>query len=236
MRITVNLIATRKYHVFVQPLIDSICKYFLLRHSININLFFDFTQASAYKGDDRVSITYHQIPSYGFPLATLLRYRIMSSIDYDCDYIVYLDVDYLIVSEIDENILGPLVGVLHPGFSVVGGGSWSTDESSLAYVPPEKRIKYICGGTQAGAKDNFIAMINLLADRIDCDTSNGVKAEWNDEAHINWYFSECPDAFKILDSSYCMPDREELTKLWRINHLPKRILALSKNHSEFQLP
>lgn len=235
MHINVNLIATRKYHVFVQPLIDSISKYFLLRHEITVNVFTDNTHI-LYTGDQRVKIVYHEIPSYGFPDATLLRYRIMSSIEYDCDYIVYLDVDYLIVSEVGENILGPLVAVLHPGFSVVGGGSWSTDEKSLAYVAPEKRVKYICGGTQSGSKEDFSTMMTVLAERIDGDTSRGVKAEWNDEAHVNWYFSEYPEAFKVLDSSYCMPDKEELAKLWKIDHLPKRILALSKNHSEFQQP
>lgn len=233
MHINVNIIATRKYHVFVQPLIDSVCKYFLLRHEIEINLFND--RNTLYATDKRVSIKYHDIPSYGFPMATLMRYRIMSSIKYDCDYICYLDADYLLVGEVSEAILGPIVAVLHPGFAEMGGGSWCSDERSLAYTKPENRKQYFAGGTQAFSKDHGIAIMNLLANRIDTDTANGVKAEHNDESAWNWYLSENA-GFKILDSSYCMPDREELAKLWKIDHLPKRILALSKNHSEFQQP
>lgn len=234
MNINVNLIATRKYPVFVQPLIDSICKYFLLKHTIIINIFTDNTIPS-YFGDDRVSIVKHFIPSYGFPAATLYRYAIMSTINYDCDYIVYLDVDYLIIKEVDESILAPIVAVLHPGFAEMGGGSWCNDKNSLAYTKPENRKQYFCGGTQIFSKDHGVAVMRLLAERIEDDSRRGVKAEWNDESHFNWYLSE-NGGFKVLDSSYCMPDREELTKLWKIDHLPKRILALSKNHAEFQQP
>lgn len=234
MKITINLIATRRYPIFVQPLIDSIVKYFLLRHKININLFTDNTIPSYY-GDERVKIVRHHIPPYGFPDATLLRYRIMSSIEYDCDYIFYLDVDYLIVSEIDEEILAPIVAVLHPGFSVVGGGSWCDDEKSLAYTNPENRKQYYCGGTQGGSKDHYVAIMNLLANRIDDDTSRGVKAEWNDEQHWNQYLSES-GGFKVLDSRYCMVEQQHLRELWKIDHLVPKIIALSKDHAQFQQP
>ena len=243
MKVTINLISTRKYHVFVEPLLKSVSEYFLLRHSVHVNIFTDAldkeysAEIPLYKSrrESPVSIQTHKIESYGFPSATLLRYRIMSSIEYDCDYIFYLDVDYLIVSEVDEEIFGPIVAVLHPGFSVVGGGSWCADENSLAYTNPANRKQYFCGGTQGGSKDHYVAVMNLLAERIDDDTRRGVKAEWNDEQHWNWYLSE-NGGYKILDSSYCMPDREELAKLWKIGHLPKRILALSKDHKEFQQP
>lgn len=234
MHINVNLIATRKYHVFVQPLIDSICKYFLLKHDITINLFTDDLNRN-YDGDPRVEIKQHLIPSYGFPEATLLRYRIMSSIEYDCDYIVYLDVDYLIVSEVGDDILGPIVAVLHPGFSVVGGGSWSTDKKSLSYTEPENRIRYYCGGTQGGSKDHYVAIMKLLANRIDDDTRRGVKAEHNDESAWNWFLSQT-GGYKILDSRYCMVQQPHLQRLWKIDHLEPKILALEKSHEEFQQP
>lgn len=234
MHININIIATRRYHIFVQPLIDSICKYFLLRHKITINLFSDDLEKQ-YDGDDRVSVDTWLIDSYGWPEATLLRYRIMSGIHYDCDYIFYLDADYIISSEVDEEILGPIVAVLHPGFSIVGGGSWCTDERSMAFTKPENRENYFCGGTSGGSKDHYVAIMNLLADRIDDDTSRGIKAEHNDEQHWNWYLSQT-GGVKILDCSYCMVEQEHLRKLWKIDHLTPKILALSKNHSEFQQP
>ena len=84
MKIAINIIATNKYIQFVQPLVDSIEKYFLVDHDILINL---FTDQDAVIVHNRTDIKIHKIPSYGFPEATLLRYHIMTGIDYDCDYI-----------------------------------------------------------------------------------------------------------------------------------------------------
>lgn len=232
MKICVNLIVTRKYHVFAQPLIDSICKYFLLRHTIEINLFTDNTELE-YFGDERVSIVKHKIPSYGFPEATLFRYRTMCSIEYDCDYIYYLDVDYLIVSEIDEDFFGDIVAVLHPGFMCMGGGSWCTDENSLAFTFEHDRILYFAGGTQGGRCEYYCAIMRRLRDWIDDDEKRGVRVEWNDEGYWNAIVPLIKNP-KILDSSYCFVQQPSLQKLWKIDHLIPKILALEKNHNEIR--
>ncbi len=61
-------------------------------------------------------------------------------------------------------------------------------------------------------------------------------AEYHDESHLNCLISKMIDRSKlvILDSSYCQPEQQYLQKLWGIDHLPKRILALEKNHSEIR--
>jgi Glycosyltransferase family 6 len=234
-RVVVCLIVTKKYHIFVQPLIDSIKKYFLLRHQIEIVLFTDDVEIE-YKGDERVKITKDLIVSYGFPEATLYRYKIMTSRTYNCDYIYYLDVDYLIVNEIDEEIFGDgLVAVLHPGFfsGVNGYGSWCDDERSNAYTFPENRKKYYCGGTQGGSYEHYYRAMQRMARDIADDEKRGVKAEWNDEAHFNKLLSELKN-FKVLRPSYCTPEPPHLRKLWKIDHIQPKILALDKNHTEIR--
>lgn len=232
MKIGICLIATRKYKIFVNPLVESIKKYFLLNHSVEIHLFIDDMDFEC-DGDDRVKIIKDLIPPYGFPDATLLRYQTMTSKTYQCDYLYYLDVDYLIVSEIDEEILGDVVAVLHPGFSCVGGGSWCTDEKSNAYTYSENRLQYFCGGTSGGKTEYYLRIMNRLKREIEDDEKRGVRAEHNDESHWNRYLSELK-SFKILDSSYCMVEQQHLRDRWKINHLEPKIIALKKNHSEIR--
>lgn len=234
MKVCICLISTGKYWQFVQPLIDSICKYFLLRHQIEIHLFTDNLERE-FTGNDRVQIFKELIPSYKFPEATLFRYAIMTSKKYNCDYIYYLDVDYLIVSEVDEEIFGNLVAILHPGFSCVGGGSWCNNELSTAYTFKEKRKQYFCGGTQGGCYSTYYKAMQEMDNNIKSDEDYGVRSEWNDEGHWNKLLSELPsDAFKILDSSYCFVEQPHLQKLWKIDHLNPKILALAKDHKSIR--
>lgn len=232
MKVAICLIATKKYKSFIQPLVDSIKKYFLINHEIEITVFIDDIDFEVV-GDERVKVVKDLIVSYGFPEATLFRYAIMTSKDYQCDYIYYLDVDYLINDFVDEEIFGNIVAVLHPGFSVVGGGSWCFDKDSNAYTYPENRVQYFCGGTQGGAYEYYYPLMKRLKEQIEDDEKRGVRAEHNDESHWNKVLSEMK-SFKILDSSYCMVQQPHLQKLWKIDNLPKRIIALEKNHAEIR--
>lgn len=234
MLIHVNLIATKKYHIFVQPLINSIKKFFLLKHKIQIKLFTDNLELD-YVGDERVSIVKYQIPSYKFPYATLYRYKIMtdSGVTYIGDYIFYLDVDYLIVDEVGEEILDVLVCVSHPGFHTSREGSWETNQLSTAYTYPERRIQYFAGGTQGGSTKFYYSMMRVLADNIKFDESRNIIAVWHDESHWNKILSEL-DEKKILTPSYCMPEEEHLRVSWGIDNFIPKILALKKNHQEIR--
>lgn len=233
MTIGICLIVTRKYSVFLQPLVDSIKKYFLLNHTIEIHVFID-DLAIPCEGDERVKVYRELIASYKFPEVTLFRYAIMCSKKYTCDYLYYLDVDYLCVSEITEEILHDgLVAVLHPGFSMVGGGSWCTDKASNAYTFPEYRKQYFCGGTQGGSTEHYYRAMEQMKIMIEDDERRKVRAEHNDEQHWNKLLSE-HKSFKILDSSYCMVQQPHLQKLWRIDRLTPKILALEKQHEEIR--
>tara|TARA_R110000868_G_scaffold177772_2_gene416817 strand:+ start:6848 stop:7558 length:711 start_codon:yes stop_codon:yes gene_type:complete len=230
-QITLLLIATKQYKQFVQPLLEGVKKYFLINHDITVELFVD--ELGTYNGDERVKVNQTLIVSYGFPQATLKRYEIMTGKTYSCDYLYYLDIDSAIVDTIDEEIFGNIVAIEHPGFSVLGGGSWCTDEKSNAYTFPENRVKYFCGGTQGGKYEYYYRAMQRMKREINDDEKRGVKAEHNDEGHWNKYLSELK-SFKVLDSRYCMVQQPHLQHAWGISHLSAKILALEKNHDEIR--
>lgn len=231
-KVVVCLIVTRKYHIFVQPLIDSIKKYFLLRHQIEIVLFTDDIEID-YKGDERVKITKDLIVSWGFPLITLKRYEIMTSRTYDCSYIYYIDVDALVVAEVDESIFGDIVAVRHPGFEKMGGGSWETNKQSNAYTYEENRIAYWAGGFGGGSYERYYPLMKRMKRDIQDDEKNGVMPIWHDESIWNFYLSELK-SFTKLNSAYCMPEPFHLRKAWRIDGIEPKILMLDKDHKSIR--
>ena len=139
------LVCTRKYFVFVQPLLDSVEKYFLVDHDLMVILFTDDVHKK-YKFNR--NIVYVEIPSYKYPEVTLRRYHYVTEhkeLFEKSDVIWYLDVDSLCVAPITDEVLPDergLVAVIHPGFFTGGFGSHGTHERSLAYMPPEKRTQY----------------------------------------------------------------------------------------------
>lgn len=235
-QISILLIATNKYSQFVQPLIDSIEKYFLLNHDVTIHL---FTDKLFIAKTNRCLFKQYAIPSYGFPQATLYRYKIFTEHDVflsDSDYIFYLDVDMQVVSEVGDEILGEgLTAVHHPGFFSNGGyGSSNCNPKSNAFVHKNKRYNYFAGGFQGGVTSLYLRICRILSHRIKEDETNGVMAEWHDETHWNWALNDFLNGcgFRKQPPSYCMVEDVERRKLWGINHFEPKIIALNKNHKE----
>lgn len=233
----VLIIATNKYWQFVQPLLDSINKYFLPDNNLVIHLFID--EYREYKVGERMSMKQYFIEPYKFPYASLYRYQIFRDniMLSNEDYLYYLDADMLITDTIGTEILNELTVVHHPGFySNNGWGSPNVDERSTAYFPAEKRKEYVAGGFNGASAKEFMKISNILAHNISIDEDNGVMAEYHDETHLNKLISTMSDRSKlvVLDSSYCQPEQPYLQKAWKIDHLPKRIIALSKDHQKIR--
>lgn len=228
-QITLLLIATKQYKQFVQPLLEGVKKYFLKNHDVTVELFTD--EIRPYEGDERVKVNQTLIVSYGFPQATLYRYKIFTAKKYECDYYYYSDIDMAFVSEVGEEIFGNIVATRHPGF-YNGGGSWCDDKNSLAYTEPENRYRYYAGGFQGGGEKYYRAM-KQMALHIDEDERNGVMAEWHDEQHFNRYLSECK-GYKELSPAYCMVEQQELREKWGVGKIEPKIIALAKDHNEIR--
>ena len=98
-----------------------------LECSLEFNLFTDNIEVARkgaldLQGD--AEFIFSEIPNYGWPEATLLRYEILQKLDFEsnCDFILYIDSDMLVLKPFihtlsPNNWTNGLATVLHPGFS-----------------------------------------------------------------------------------------------------------------------
>lgn len=228
--IGVLVLATNRYREFLQLLVDSIDKH--IKHEKRI---FVFTEEYILISSD-TDIRFIKIPPYKFPWISLYRYQIFHDNKEhlsDMTHLLYLDVDMDIVSDLGEEIMTDgLLAVRHPGFWKGGWGSNNNLRESLSYLPEELRYNYYCGGVQGGETKTYLAACKILSDRIRQDELNAVTAEWHDETHWNWLLKQDMFSFVSLDPSYCMVEELHRRKLWGIDHLKPKIIALTKNHEE----
>lgn len=220
------VIATNKYIQFVTPLWESVKQHFLPGHEVTMFVFTNRTDFVPEPG--QVAIPQQHI---AWPGPTLFRYNIFSGAKdklQEQDYLFYCDADMRFVDTVGDEVLGDLVGTIHPGFfdKPRQAFTYETRPNSLAYVKPEEGTKYFAGGFNGGKTQNFLAMCEKLAHNIGEDYKRGVIAVWHDESHMNRYFIDNPPTVQ-LSPAYCYPES------WSIP-FEKRLLALDKNHKEIR--
>lgn len=236
MKIGIFLICTGKYDIFLQPLIDSLDKYFFTKDPLVIYLFSDKTPAL--KMSKRISLVRYRIEHKPFPSPTLHRYKYFSTLArVTTDYVFYMDVDMKLVGRVDREILPfkkehqGIVATLHPGF-YRGGGGWCNNKDSLAYTQEDLRNKYYAGGFQGGRTKEYLKLCKILADNITCDEKKNVIATWHDESHWNAYLNQKTP--KSLTPQYCMVEEKHLRSEWGIDHFTPKIIALAKDHEKLR--
>lgn len=218
------IVATGKYIQFVPPLIQSAQKHFCKNHEVS---YFVFTDQQL---DFSERVTRVEQMRMGWPYDTMNRYHIYyknQDLFANQDFLFAIDADMLFVGDVGDEILGDLVAVLHPGF-VNKRGSYETDARSLAYVGEQEGAYYFAGGFYGGTRDAMLSLFQTNIRNIDIDLKQGIIALWHDESHWNRYCIDHPPSV-ILNPSYCYPEN------WHLPY-PKKLLALDKNHSEFQIP
>jgi histo-blood group ABO system transferase len=226
-KVALCIIATNNYIDFVPPLLESAEAYFLSGHQVDYHVFSNKLFITAYH-----NLTFHEIEHQPWPEMTLRRYHIMSQVDFSgYDYVFYCDSDMLFVASVGDEIFGQLVAVQHPGY-FRGGGGWEMNRNSNAWMPECKRKNYIAGGFQGGS--DYVKAFTHLKQMIDEDMDKGCVARWHDESYWNRLKSISGGRFKFLDPSYCMVEEPEKRKLWGIDHLQPKIIALAKEHSKYQ--
>ncbi len=230
MKIGLLVIATNKYIQFVNPLWDSVRQNFMAGHDVTMFIFTNMPHQpdNTIPGYQQIVIPQKHIP---WPGPTLFRYNIFSSAKEHLekmDYLFYCDADMRFVAPVGEEILGNLVGTIHPGFyaSPRSQFTYETNTNSTAFVPFHEGTKYFAGGFNGGTASSFLKMAKILSDRISDDYRRGVIAVWHDESHMNRYFIDNPPDVE-LSPSYCYPES------WNIN-FEKKLLALDKNHKEIR--
>ena len=232
-KIALCIIATNDYINFVPELIKSADKHFLSVHKVDYHVFTNHEKPVCEFDFDARFIWYHNIKHQPWPLLTLHRYHIIANYDLSSyDYVFYIDADSLFVSPIGDEILNEMTVVSHPGYFVNGGGSWENDIKSFAYTPKAFRKNYVCGGFNGGSK--FLHYAALMRQNINNDLASGIIAIWHDESHLNNMFAHYREQFTLMPADYMMPESIDKRKAWGISKIQPKILALEKNHKEYQ--
>ena len=157
MKISINIIATGKYEIYIDPLIESIEKFFMTGHDIKIIL---YTDSIKFAENLRNNLHVIQIENEPWPNPTLKRFHYFllgEKIIENSDFTFYIDVDSLFINKVDlhPGEMHGIIPTLHPGFY----GKVGTPERnprSKAYLPVDSDNLYFCGGFFGGNSKFFI--------------------------------------------------------------------------------
>ena len=221
------IMATGKYTVFLPQLVASADKYFLPGHN---RTYFIFTDGEVPQLDGVVRIEQMRL---GWPFDTMLRFAVYAKATAhfaNCDYLFACDADMLFVDTVGDEILGKRVATQHPGFILPNQRreDYERNPLSTAYVRQNEGLYYFAGGFYGGTKEEFLRLLRVCVGNIDQDLARNFTAKWHDESHLNRYFIDNHPPV-ILSPSYCYPEH------WDLPFEPK-LMALSKDHKEFQIP
>lgn len=221
-KIGVCITATGRYDAFAVQLIQSAKKFFLQDNHVT---YFVFTDGTIEESEDVKKIYQSRL---GWPYDTMMRFEIYlknQELFDGYDYLFALDADMLFVGDVGDEILGDLVGTIHPGY-YNQRGTYETRRKSKACVRSREGEHYFAGGFYGGSREEFLKLLAVTSTNINIDLSHKVTAIWHDESHLNRYFIDHPPTVK-LNPSYCYPEN------WNIP-FAKKLLALDKNHSELR--
>jgi hypothetical protein len=250
-KIALCIVATNNYCDFVVPLIESAEKYFLAdqvgistkegqswlrKHNVHYHIFsnnMNMWMVKLSASDSTPRIHMHVIDHEPWPAMTLNRYDMILGANlkgYDAVY--YIDADSRFVAPVGDEVLQNMVVVAHPGYYIKGNGSWETNPKSHAFVSPVLKNHYVCGGFQGGR--NFLEYAEIMQRNIEADTASGITAVWHDESHLNAIYGQYRNHITLLPCDYMMPESLEKRKAWRIASINPKILALEKDHKNYQ--
>jgi histo-blood group ABO system transferase len=196
-KVTLNLIATNKYTLFLDDIIQSARDMFVNDCKLSFIIYTDSQDITDSPDIERV-----QIPSESWPMPTLKRFHYFLSgrekIE-KSDFSFYVDVDSIFRKQLplSDMIIGDkgTIGTLHPGFTLISLNPQGTPErnpKSSAFIERGANENYYCGGFFGADSKSFIEMAEKISTNIDLDLENDIIAIWHDESHLNKYFMNNP--------------------------------------------
>ena len=214
MKVAITFIGTNKYLNFLPQYYENIKENFLPNTEKVILVFTDGD------GDFPNDVKYFNQEHLEWPYITLKRFEIINkarSVIEDCDWLVFIDADALVVDKITEEEFfqdKPFFGVHHPCHALgmqphtTAPGAYDQNKLSEAYVDLSDGLPpvYWQGCFWGGKVPQVCAMIDELEARVNRDLENNVIALWHDESQINKYFLEKGDEVHTFGPEYAFPE------------------------------
>ena len=234
-KVSIFVIATKSYFDYALTLVESITKSYDGKSHVQFILLTDrdTSKLTITKTSSFFTFDSFQIPSYGWPEATLLRFHLMWEhwSHVAGSIVMYLDADTKIVAPLNFQDLSQfcnhplsngITPVLHPGYYKRSPalnlifrtrfGPWETNRKSTAYISSNHREHYVCGGVFWGLRDAFRKLCTEIISQIDVDLENKIVAKCHDESHLNKWLTTHPTMLATPEWAYA-PGYRNLRKL-----------------------
>lgn len=202
-KIGLLIVATGKYHQYINSLLESANQHFCKEHEVT---YFIFTDGEVPKASNIVKI--HQ-DRLGWPYDSMMRFEMYyknKKLLKSQDYLYSCDADMLFVDKVGSEILGKRVATLHFGYAdKLGPYPYETNPNSKACIYPGEGKNYFAGAFFGGKTKPFLKLARINAEKINQDLKNDTIALWHDESHWNRYCIDHPPTV-VLSPSYCYLD------------------------------
>ncbi|XP_067089667.1 globoside alpha-1,3-N-acetylgalactosaminyltransferase 1-like isoform X3 [Osmerus mordax] len=161
----------------------------------------------------------------------MIQTTIESTIRGHADYIFCLDVDSKFHAHFGVEALGRLVATIHPGYYATERESlpYERRPESRAYIPFGEGDFYYGGAVFGGLLEDVRTMAEICRRNFEADTANGIEAAWQEESHLNRYFTYNKPS-KLLSPEYLWQDVAGWSKHVKII----RFSGVAKNYADFR--
>jgi len=213
---------------YVDPLVDSFEKYFLLDDPNFQVHYFIFTDGNI-KERPRVNKIFQK--KLGWPYDSMGRFQMYLGHQKEFENMEYLysvDSDLLCIANVTtSDVISDLVGTGHPGFPRPMRGTYETRRDSTAYVSYNEGEYYFFGAFWGGITSEILKLCNTIRANIDKDLEKNIIAIWHDESHLNRYFIDHKPT-KVIASGFVEGEGATFPSPY------KKIIQLKKNHTDMR--
>ncbi|KAJ1548424.1 hypothetical protein HK405_003243 [Cladochytrium tenue] len=178
--------------------------------------FFVFTNASEDQkaawllGDtERFNTTcVHKSPR-GWPMDSEDRFKwiaeVLENRMDEYDYAIWQDSDNQLAHPVCLDLMGSLVGAMHPHIGA-DSGPYESNNESMAYIPDSGYLPYFSAHIFGGTPAEILKLTRTCAKWTDLDHSRGIQARVDDESYLNAYFHKARYPTKMLSRGFVWPD------------------------------
>jgi hypothetical protein len=219
-KIAILFLGTDKYIKFFPKYYESVKKLFLPNTPKDFFVFTDQLKYPYFSGKTDLFIIPRKHERW--PLITLKSYETISKIETklkEYPYIIFIDADMYVNDYVGEKEFfshdKPLFSVQHPEFVKAPGAFEFRSESTAGVKEGDDLSTYWQSCFWGGKTKEVLELTKELTKRVNKDLKKNIIARWNDESHLNKYYSERKKDIYSYNPSYSYPMRKPILKPFR---------------------